>query len=89
MSRIISENADIIGFLAAMLGTVSLVPQVIKIWRIKSTKSISLIMYIIICTDSMLWITYGTVYHLIPLMTQASLTFLCSFLILIMKLAWD
>ena len=88
MSKIISENIEIIGFLAAMLGTISLVPQVIKIWRIKCTKSISLIMYIIICADSILWITYGTVYHLIPLMTQALLTFLCSFLILIMKLAW-
>ncbi len=88
MSRIISENVEIIGFLAAMLGTISLVPQVIKIWRIKCTKSISLIMYVIICTDSMLWITYGTVYHLIPLMVQALLTFLCAFLILIMKLAW-
>lgn len=88
MSRIISENIEIIGLLAAILGTISLLPQVIKIWRIKCTKSISLIMYIIICTDSMLWLIYGAVYNLMPLMVQACLTFLCAFLILIMKLVW-
>jgi MtN3 and saliva related transmembrane protein len=88
VSKIIFENIEILGFLAAMLGTISLLPQVIKVWRLKCAKSISLIMYIIICIDSILWITYGAIYNLLPLLVQASLTFVCAFLILIMKLTW-
>lgn len=86
--NILVQNIETIGFLAALLGTTSLLPQIIKIWKTRCTKSISLIMYIIICIDSILWITYGAVLSLTPLMGQALLTFTCSFLILVMKLLW-
>ena len=79
-------NIAILGFAAAMLGTVSLIPQVIKTWKSHSVKGISLIMYIIISVDSVLWLIYGSVLNLTPLIVQSSITFTCAFMMIIMKL---
>ena len=46
-------NIQILGFIAAILGTCSLIPQVIKILRSHSTSGISLMMYLIIAIDSL------------------------------------
>ena len=81
-------NIAILGFAAAMLGTVSLIPQVIKTWKSHSVKGISLIMYIIISVDSVLWLIYGSVLDLTPLIGQSSITFTCAFMMIIMKLLW-
>ena len=36
---------SIIGFIAAILTTVAFVPQIIRIWRVRSAKDVSLGMY--------------------------------------------
>lgn len=83
------KNIEILGFTAAMLGTFSLVPQVIKTWKSHSVAGISLIMYIIISIDSILWLIYGTVLSLVPLIVQGSITFSCAFTMIIMKVLWN
>ena len=80
-------NTEILGFTAAVLGTFSLIPQVIKTWKSHSVISISLIMYISI--DSVLWLIYGSVLALTPLIVQSSITFTCAFMMIIMKLLWN
>ena len=82
-------NIDILGFIAAVLGTFSLVPQVVKTCRFRSVSGISLIMYIIITVDSLLWLTYGIVLSIAPLIAQSTITFSCAFVMIIMKLLWE
>ena len=82
-------NTEILGFTAAVLGTFSLIPQVIKTWTSHSVISISLIMYFIISIDSVLWLIYGSMLALIPLIVQSSITFTCAFMMIIMKLLWN
>ena len=48
-----------IGFCAAVLTTLGFLPQVIKTWRTRSTKDISLGMFMVLCVGIILWITYG------------------------------
>jgi len=48
-----------IGLAAAVLTTFSLVPQIIKIFRTKGTKDISLLMYVAITIGFFLWLVYG------------------------------
>jgi len=48
-----------IGLAAAVLTTFSLVPQIIKIFRTKGTKDISLLMYVVITIGFFLWLVYG------------------------------
>ena len=50
---------EIIGGIGATLTTVALLPQVIKAWKTKKTKDISLLTTIILTTGVFLWIIYG------------------------------
>ena len=50
---------SLIGFSAATLTTVSFLPQVIQVWKTKSTKDISLGMFSIFSTGVFLWLIYG------------------------------
>ena len=49
----------IIGFLAAFTSTISLIPQVIKMWKTRSVADISTVMILNFLLTSVLWILYG------------------------------
>jgi MtN3 and saliva related transmembrane protein len=59
-------SATIIGLLAGSLTTIAFLPQVIKTWKTKSTKDISLGMFLTFCTGVLLWIIYGSLVKDIP-----------------------
>jgi len=52
-----AENT--IGFVAATLTTSAFLPQVLKIWRSRSTKDISLPMLVTFILGVSLWLIYG------------------------------
>ena len=60
------SSVTIIGLLAGTLTTIAFLPQVIKTWKTKSTKDISLGMFLTFCTGVLLWIIYGTLVKDIP-----------------------
>lgn len=52
---------DIIGYAAGFLILISLIPQIRKSWKTKSTKDLSLFRYLIYIAGVMLWLVYGIV----------------------------
>lgn len=58
---------EIIGFIAGFLVSIALLPQVIKTWRSKSSKDISLSWTIILMSGLFLWIVYAFIYWILPL----------------------
>jgi len=50
---------DIIGYIAAILTTISFLPQAIKTIKTKDTSSISLTMYILFTIGVTCWFIYG------------------------------
>ncbi|MGK7918439.1 MAG: SemiSWEET transporter [Trichodesmium sp.] len=56
----------VLGLLAGSLTTISFLPQVIKTWRTRSTKDISLEMFAIFCSGVLIWIIYGILVKDIP-----------------------
>jgi len=78
---------NIIGFTAGTLTTIAFVPQVIKIWKTKSAKDISLGMFVILCTGISLWVVYGILVKSLPVVVAnaMSLVFALSILVLKMK----
>jgi MtN3 and saliva related transmembrane protein len=50
---------DLLGYVAGLLVVGSLLPQVVKSWRTKSTRDISLLRYVIYVTGLVLWVTYA------------------------------
>ena len=77
-----------IGFLAAVLTTFGFLPQVIKTWRTRSTKDISLGMFVVLCVGICLWITYGFLRADLPLIIGNSVTLVLAGIILFFKLRY-
>ncbi len=56
----------VIGLIAGAITTASFLPQVIKIWKTKSTRDLSLGMFIFISLGMGLWIVYGLLINSLP-----------------------
>ena len=54
----INQN-EIIGLIAAVCTTFAFIPQVMKVWKTKQTKDLSLRMYSIMFMGIILWLVYG------------------------------
>ncbi|MBA22012.1 MAG: hypothetical protein CMP52_01520 [Flavobacteriales bacterium] len=52
-------DIEIIGYVAAVLTTSSFLPQVIKVWKSKSSEGVSVTMYMVMLTGVILWGIYG------------------------------
>ena len=74
------------GLLAAFCSTAAFVPQVVKTWRTGSTKDISLIMFLVLVTGILLWLTYGFMIGDIPLIVANAVTLLLAGTVLFFKL---
>lgn len=77
-----------LGYVAALLGALSFLPQLIKVWRFRLVKDISLAMYIIYTMSVILWLAYGIIIKSAPLITAEILTLVLVSAILIMKYIW-
>ncbi len=76
----------IIGLIAATFTTISFVPQVVKSWRTKSAKDLSLGMFAIFCTGVFLWLIYGIINRDLPIILSNAVTFVLAVTILILKI---
>ena len=75
-----------IGMAAAVCTTVSLVPQLIRVWRLKSAREISLTMFLVFSLGVLLWLVYGVCIHSAPVILANVVTLALSLAILGLKL---
>jgi MtN3 and saliva related transmembrane protein len=81
-------TATIIGLLAATGTTISFLPQVIKTWKSKSAKDLSLSMFLIFCTGTLLWLIYGLMVNDFPVIVANAVTLMLSLTLLYFKLRY-
>ena len=81
-------NVEIIGLIAALLTTSSFLPQVIRVWKTKSTKDISLTMYINMFIGVGLWLAYGIAIDSLSVILANSVTIVLVLSILYFKLKY-
>lgn len=79
------NNIDVLGLVAGFLTTIAFLPQVIKTWKSKSAKDISLNMFLLFCGGVALWLIYGIVKKDIPIIIANVLTLALSSSILYFK----
>ena len=79
---------ELLGYLAAILTTISFFPQVVKIYKTKETKSISLSMYIVLIIGILLWLIYGVYLKSMPMILANAVTLVLLIYILIMKIKY-
>jgi MtN3 and saliva related transmembrane protein len=77
-----------IGFFAAFCTTIAFVPQAIKVYKSKSTKDISLYMFLIFTIGVLSWLIYGIIIFNIPVILANAVTLILSLIILIYKLRY-
>ena len=53
------NGIEILGYTAGAITTLTFLPQVIKTWKNKSAKDVSLNMFIIAVINEIMWVVYG------------------------------
>jgi MtN3 and saliva related transmembrane protein len=78
----------LLGFAAAVLTTASFLPQAIKTIRTKDTGGISLFMYSLFATGTLLWFLFGLFTDNMPIVVANAVTLLFAIIILIYKVKY-
>jgi MtN3 and saliva related transmembrane protein len=81
-------NIDIIGIIAGTLTTVSFIPQIIKIYRTKHARDISLAMYVVFTAGVSFWLVYGILLAKLPIILANGIALFFSAMIIAAKIAW-
>lgn len=80
---------EVIGSLAALCTTVSFVPQLIRVWRRKSARDISLTMFLLFNLGLVCWLVYGLGIGSFPIIAANLATLTFALAILVLKLRYD
>lgn len=78
-----------VGYIAACLTTFAFLPQVLKVWRTKSVRDISLVTYISLTLGVLLWFLYGLGIGSLPVILANGITLVLAASILIMKIRYS
>ncbi len=82
------STGEILGLVAGLFTTGSLIPQVIQVFKNKSAKDISLLFTVMFFVGGLLWLTYGILDELTPVIFWNSLALIFVVLLLIGKLKY-
>ncbi len=79
---------EAIGVAAGVMTTCSFLPQVIKAYRTRDTKSLSLLMYMVLFTGTCTWLTYGVFIGSFSIILANAVTGMLVMIVLILKLRY-
>jgi|TARA_B100001093_G_scaffold191589_1_gene184104 MtN3 and saliva related transmembrane protein len=80
--------SEYIGFFAALCTTIAFVPQAIKVYQTKSTKDISILMFLIFTVGVLSWLIYGLIINDYPVILANAVTLILSLFILVYKIKY-
>ena len=78
---------DLLGYVAAVLTTVAFLPQVIKAFRTKSTRDMSLTMWMLLFIGIACWLVYGILLGARPIIAANGVTLVLAGTILVLKIS--
>ena len=77
---------DLLGYLAAALTTVAFFPQVLKAFKTKSTKDMSLMMWLLLSVGVLCWLIYGIELGSGPIIVANGVTLVLAGAVLALKI---
>ena len=77
---------QLLGLMAGSLTTAAFVPQVLKTWKSRSAKDLSLGMFSLFCLGVIMWLIYGFAVNDIPVIAANVVTLLLASTLLFFKL---
>ncbi len=81
-------TTTLVGLVAAFCTTIAFVPQVVRTWKSRSAKDISLGMFVFYATGIFAWLVYGVLLGDLPLIASNGVTFVLSLIMLGLKLRY-
>ena len=79
---------DILGYTAGAITSLTFLPQVIKTWKDKSAKDISMNMFLIAATNEVMWIVYGVLLNNWVIIATNSVVLVMSLIMISFKLRY-
>ena len=83
------KTIEWIGTTAAFCTTLSFLPQLVRVWRRKSARDISLVMFLLFSFGLMCWIIYGVGIRSEPVIAANTVTLILTLAILALKFRYD
>jgi MtN3 and saliva related transmembrane protein len=83
------DSTTLLGLVAGFLTTIAFVPQVMKIWKTRSAKDVSLPTFLAFSLGVALWMVYGIVKQEPPIVIWNAVTLALAGAIVAMKLKFD
>ncbi len=84
----INMNIDTLGFIAGTVSAIVFLPQVIKTYKTKSVKDISIMMFSLATLSVILWLAYGIMLMNWPIIYTNGCVLLLSIIMLYFKIAY-
>ena len=83
------SGIEILGYAAGAVTAFTFLPQVVKTWKEKSAKNVSLLMFIIAFVNEVMWIAYGVLSNnWVIISTNVVMITMCS-LMIFLKLRYN
>ena len=79
-------SIQILGLVAGTITSITFLPQVIKIWKTKSAKDLSLLMLLLLMLGVILWLSYGLLVMDAAIIYTNSMVLAMSLIMLFFKL---
>jgi MtN3 and saliva related transmembrane protein len=81
-------NVELIGSVAGFLSAITFLPQIIKTYKSKSAKDISLPMFLIVIASVILWLAYGLLTGIKPIIYTNSIILVMGIIMVILKIKY-
>jgi MtN3 and saliva related transmembrane protein len=85
---IIMNSTQLLGLVAGACTTIAFLPQVIKTWKSRTAKDLSLGMFSFFCFGVLLWLIYGIMMHDLPVIIANLFTLVLASILLFFKLSF-
>jgi MtN3 and saliva related transmembrane protein len=82
-------GTDILGYAAGAITSLTFLPQVLKTWKEKSAKDVSLMMFIIAAINEVMWIIYGALLDNWVIILTNAIVLTMSLIMIMLKLRYN
>ena len=82
------DTITLVGFIAGALTTTAFIPQVVRSWRLKETKDISLSMLVLYAVGVFLWFLYGVWNDALPIIAANGISLVLILILLGIKVRY-
>ena len=79
---------DLLGFIGGALITISFLPQIIRVYKLRSAREISLLFTLLVLLGVFFWLAYGLYFRLSPVILWNSISAVLIVVLLVGKLKY-